>query len=121
MKEPETYNELVRVKQCMDLASHYSVSEDTIDEIYNFMSLNPANYLTATASVISLISATGNIFKSIPTYLKDSSIDGLKLTNSGFTLYPHYTPSSGSYSGGSSSNNNNNNNNNNNKNNNNNN
>ena len=112
MKEPETYNELVRVKQCMDLATHYSLSEETLNEVYDFLTLNAANYLIANKSVLAFMNGNGVLSKSIPAALKDYSIDGLKLTNTGMTLFPHYTPSSGGYSGGSSSNNNNNNNNN---------
>ena len=34
-KEPETYEELIRYKRCVDLTSHYNLSQKEFDKIYN--------------------------------------------------------------------------------------
>ena len=110
-KEPETYEELIRYKRCVDLSNYYELSKDDLEKIYNFMAAS------ATAMVVgnltSLILKDNNVpIQTINTRKISSAIDGLKLTKDVLSIIPHYTPSSsGGYRGGSSSNNNNNNNN----------
>ena len=41
MKNPETYEELIRVKKCVDLTKYYELSEDEVEKIYNYLSANP--------------------------------------------------------------------------------
>jgi len=38
MKNPETYEELIRFKKCVDLTKYYELSQDEIDKIFNFLS-----------------------------------------------------------------------------------
>ena len=111
-KEPETYEELIRYKRCIDLSSHYDLSQEELDRIYNYLAtysdaviVGNENSLTLKVNYKSEIQPEVITAKCI-----DSSIDGIKLTKDTFTIIPHYVPSSsGGYSGGSSSNNNNNN------------
>lgn len=117
-KEPETYEELIRYKRCVDLTSYYELSKEELDKIYNYLEKYPQ---------VSIIGNEGSLIIKVndkpeiqPEIINakciNGSIDGVELTNDKFTVIPHYVPSSGGgYSGGSSSNNNNNNNNNNNR------
>ena len=115
-KEPETYEELIRKKRCVDLTQHYNLTKDDLDLIYNFLEKNPDGMILGSTNVLSFM-VKNQIVYSIVSRCINSSIDGLTLSKNYLRLKPHYTPSSGGHSsGGSSSNNNNNNNNNNNKN-----
>ena len=117
-KEPETYEELIGYKRCVDLTKYYELSKDELDKIYNYLATYPKAVIIGNETTLTLkVNYQPEIESEIiNAKCIDSSIDGLKLSNDAFTLIPHYVPSSDSgYSGGSSSNNNNNNNNNNNR------
>ena len=112
-KSPETYEELIRQKRCVELTKYYDLTAGEVDKIYNFLEANPKGIVKGGADNLSLMIGN-NVIETIMATCTTSTIDGLSLGNSVFTIIPHYTPSSGgSSSGGSSSNNNNNNNNNN--------
>ena len=36
-KEPETYEELIRQKRCIDLTRHYNLTEEDLEKIYEFL------------------------------------------------------------------------------------
>ena len=36
-KEPETYEELIRQKRCIDLTKYYELSMDDLNKIYTFL------------------------------------------------------------------------------------
>ena len=121
-KEPETYDELIRQKRCIDFIKYYYVTKDDLEKIYQFLEKYPKGIVSANLNMITLKSGT-KIIETIPSSLKTLSIDGINMSNSFFRIIPHvvYTSSSSngwhssggsSYSGGSSNNNNNNNNNN---------
>lgn len=116
-KEPETYEELIRKKRCIDLTKYYELSQQDLEKIYDFLEKNSNGEVRCGEQNISLI--IGNNLSdatTIITKLVSSNIDGLVMSNTKFNIIPHYTPSSNDrYGGGSSSNNNNNNNNNNNR------
>ena len=40
-QEPETYEELIRTKRCIDLTKYYELSKEELDEIYIFLTENP--------------------------------------------------------------------------------
>ena len=111
-KEPETYEELIRKKRCIDLTKYYELSKDDLEQIYNFLEKNKDGQVRCGQQGISLI--IGNDIANATVIMAkciSSSIDGILMSNQIFNVIPHYTPSSRySSSGGSSSNNNNNNN-----------
>lgn len=115
-REPETYEELIRKKRCIDLTRYYELTQSDLEQIYNFLEQNPNGQVRAGKENISLV--IGNDLAKatvITSKCTNSSIDGIVLTNTIFNIIPHYSPStSRSSSGGFSSNNDNNNNNNNN-------
>ena len=120
-KEPETYEELIRQKRCYDLTKHYKITEQGLEQIYEFLKNNPKGKVAGDKTKICLSNGL-KVITVITAMCFDSSIDGIVMTNDSFRIIPHYVPSS-SYSswgssGGFSSNNNNNKNNNNNNNNN---
>ena len=114
-KEPETYEELIRMKRCIDLTKYYELSKEDLEKIYDFLEKNKIGQVRGGAQNISLIIDSTSNAEIITSKRTTTSIDGILLTNELFKVIPHYTPSSYSSfsSGGSSSNNNNNNNNNN--------
>lgn len=114
-KEPETYEELIRYKRCVDLTKYYSLSQSELDKIYNFLSTYPKAVVIGNIDTLTLkVNYQPEIqLQIINAKCIDTGIDGVKLSNEDFEINYHYEPSSGGgYSGGSSSNNNNNNNNN---------
>ena len=120
-KEPETYEELIRMKRCIELTKYYELSEKELDQIYDFLENNKDGKVICKKNSISLV-LKNNLSNAtvISSRCISSSIDGIIMSNTVFNVIPHYTPSSTShYGGGSSSsssytntNNNNNNNNN---------
>ena len=121
-QEPETYEELIRTKRCIDLTKYYELSKEELDEIYIFLTENPQGGVIGGKSSLCLSIPDDNsqIKKVINAKCIDPSIDGVEMSNEYLGLIPHYVPgSSSSPSDGRSSNNNNNNNNNSNNNNNN--
>ena len=111
--EPQTYEELIRMKRCVELTKYYEVTEEELWEIYHFLEQEPEAFIKGGRQNLSLIIGqnTAKTQKVIMANCTDSSIDGILLSRTEFKVFPHYTPSSGSgSSGGSSSNNNNNNN-----------
>ena len=114
-KEPETYEELIRFKRCVDLSSYYELTKEELERIYNFLATYPKAVVIGNANSLTLKVDYKPEIKPeiILAKCKSFGIDGLRLTNDLLKIIPHYTPSSGGgYSGGSSSNNNNNNHNN---------
>ena len=108
-KEPETYEELMRKKRCVELTKYYNLTQSQLDSIYNFLAANPNGVINGSTTNIGLYVGL-NVHQVIQANCVDSSVDGVKVTENAFTIIPHYTPSSSSYSSysGSSSNNNNN-------------
>ena len=39
-KEPETYEELIRQKRCIELTKYYSLSKEDLEGIYDFLTKN---------------------------------------------------------------------------------
>ena len=91
MKAPETYTELMLQKRCYDLTRHYSLSNEDVMKVYNFLSENPKGKITG--NKVGLTLSVG--FKTIDTIsaaCTDSKIDGLTMTLALLTLIPHYVP-----------------------------
>ena len=112
--EPQTYEELIRMKRCVELTKYYEVTEEELWEIYHFLEQEPEAFIKGGRQNLSLLIGQNTVKtqKVIMANCTDSSIDGILLSRTECKVFPHYTPSSGSgSSGGSSSNNNNNNNN----------
>ena len=118
-KEPETYEELIRRKRCINLTKYYELTQDDLNEIYNFLETHKDGYTKCGSNtILFMINGNSTPIKVINTKCIDATIDGIVMSDSIFNIIPHYVPTSYSgYSGGSSSNNNNNNNNHNNNNN----
>ncbi len=114
--QPETYEELIRQKRCVDLLKYYTIPKETLEEIYKFLSENENGYIEGSTSILTGTIPGNPNKRFFSSTLYNHTIDGLYLSNKEFKIYPHYEvsySSGGGYSGGSSSNNNNNNNNNN--------
>ena len=105
-KEPETYEELIRKKRCIDLAMRYSLTENDLELIYQFLTINKTGQVVGNQNSLSLM-VGANIYYVIPTNCIDSSIDGLTMSNSIFRVIPHYVPSSNSDNNNNNNNNNN--------------
>ena len=113
-KKPKTYNEIVRLKKCYTLANYYSnITENMFNEIYDFLAESEDNSIVANQNILSFVDGTGKVVKTFSIVPKNTSFDRIDISDRGFSVTPHYDPSSSSSWGGSSGNNNNNNNNNN--------
>ena len=109
-KNPETYAEVMALKNVLEITKYYNVSQEFLDAAYDFLMADKTNRISISKGSISFYNASGNNIKS---YTADNTslIDGLVLTALTLTIIPHYTSSSGSGGGGGFSSNNNNNNN----------
>ena len=114
-REPETYDELILQKKCIELTKYYNLTMEQLEEIYDFLKNNENGNLQGKMTYI-LLNVGTSAKKTISAPCISQNIDEVIVNRKQFTVIPHYEPSSHSYSsGGSSSNNNNNNNNNNNR------
>lgn len=114
-KEPETYEELIVKKRCVELTKYYDLTMEELEQIYTFLLTTSGGYIKGSQDKLTLISPTNTIISIIMANCTTSTLDGVYIGSDYFNLiYHHTSSSSGSSSGGSSSNNNNNNNNNNN-------
>lgn len=123
-KEPETYEELIRTKRCIELVKYYELDKEELDKIYYFLTENKEGKVICNMDDISLVvgNNTDGVIK-IKSRRVLSSIQGLVMSNTMFRIIPTIEPatyygygtSNHWSSGGTSSNNNNNNNNNNNR------
>ena len=113
-REPETYDELIIQKKCIELTKYYSLTMEQLEEIYDFLKNNKNGNIQGKMTYI-LLNVGTSAKKTISAPCISQNIDGVNVNRKEFRIIPHYTPSSyrGSSYGGSSSNNNNNNNNNN--------
>ena len=116
-KEPETYEEIIRKKRCIDLTKYYNLTMSDLEKIYEFLENNPHGEIRGNANSLSfIVKGSKELPKVLITNCTNSHINGLSVTQKGLTLFNK--PETSSYSGGSggssgfSSNNNNNNNNN---------
>ena len=44
--EPQTYEELIRMKRCVELTKYYEVTEEELWEIYHFLEQEPEAFIT---------------------------------------------------------------------------
>lgn len=121
--KPRTYNEILRLTRCMAMKNYIpDLTDEKIEEMYNYLSQNPQNRISLTPEMLSYVNAAGEtesatVLKTAPT--GGFSFDRIILGATTFNVLNHRTQSSdgdvGGCSGcsGCSSNNNNNNNNNN--------
>ena len=80
-KEPETYEELIRYKRCVDLTSHYELSQEELDKIYTFLETYPDAHIAGNDDCLTLTvggKSTENR-EVINAKCIDKSIDGLIL------------------------------------------
>lgn len=111
---PETLNEMRALRNIMTINKYYSVSEEFLNQAYDFIIEKKTNIIRCNTTEITFNQGLKTIktFKCKPPI---QGIDGLIVKQTSITIIPHYEPShytgGGSYSGGSSNNNNNNNNN----------
>ena len=43
--EPQTYEELIRMKRCVELTKYYEVTEEELWEIYHFLEQEPQAFI----------------------------------------------------------------------------
>lgn len=43
--EPQTYEELIRMKRCVELTKYYEVTEEELWEIYHFLEQEPEAFI----------------------------------------------------------------------------
>lgn len=108
MKKPETYNELVTVKKCHELAKYFQVSREVVEECYQFLMQNSENAISAKDQTLVFLSMR-NAVKTIPVMPK-IPIQSLYIDRNKINIITFDSATSVDGGGGSSNNNNNNNN-----------
>ena len=53
--EPQTYEELIRMKRCVELTKYYEVTEEELWEIYHFLEQEPEAFIKGGRQNLSLI------------------------------------------------------------------
>ncbi len=91
-KEPETYQELILQKRCVDLLGYYNMERSELDKIYNFFMNHTDGVADGNNNGIILKYKKGNETKQkiVNCTLFNPTIDGLKMTLDKLTIYPHY-------------------------------
>ena len=107
-KEPETYEELIRQKRVYELVKYYYLTQEELEQIYDYLVANPDAVIEGNKDYITLAPTVGSIATAAiaASVINAKTIDGMKLTNGFLQIFYHYE-SSGGGGGGSSSNNNN--------------
>ena len=80
--EPQTYEELIRMKRCVELTKYYEVTEEELWEIYHFLEQEPEAFIKGGRQNLSLIIGqnTAKTQKVIMANCTDRSIDGILLS-----------------------------------------
>lgn len=87
-KEPETYEELLRQKRCLDLTIYYPLSLKELNQIYDFLSENPDGEVLGERQCLSLV--VGNQVRFvISSSCESDEIDALVFNNYLFRTVPH--------------------------------
>ena len=97
-----SYNEIIRKKKVMDLASYFYLSDDLINELYTFLLTFPAAAILCGRANMTLFNGNENV-KTITVQPKNYTFDAIRVTNTLFSVTPHYTPTTRAYGGGGSS------------------
>ena len=75
-KSPETYEELIRQKRCVDLTKYYELTSIELERIYQFLEANSDGVIKGNTENISLMK-DNNVVEILPAKCVTSSIDGL--------------------------------------------
>ena len=88
--EPQTYEELIRMKRCVELTKYYEVTEEELWEIYHFLEQEPEAFIKGGRQNLSLIIGqnTAKTQKVIMANCTDRSIDGILLSRTEFKVFP---------------------------------
>ena len=80
-KEPETYEELIRKKRCIDLTKYYELSQNDLEQIYTFLENNPTGQIRCGKQNLSLVigNDTANAIV-IPSKCISTAIDGIVMS-----------------------------------------
>ncbi|MBP3460980.1 MAG: hypothetical protein J6K21_01025, partial [Bacilli bacterium] len=110
-RQAKTYNEIIRKKRCYELTKYFYITDEEINEIYDFLSESKENEIRTSNKYINFVKGS-NVIKTKEANARINSFDAIVLSSTLFRITPHYTSSSssGGFSGSSSNNNNNNNN-----------
>ena len=111
-KEPETYEELIRYKNCVELSSCYELTKTELNKIHNHLATHKDALIEGNKNGLVLkINSNEEFVPEIINASCKSTVDGVIVTNKSITIIPHYNQSSSgsrySSSGRSSNNNNN--------------
>ena len=99
MKEPETYDELVRYKKCVDLTSYYNLTTDDLNKIYEFLGSNDKANVIAKGNRICLMIGSA-VSAVITAACIKSTIAEINITKDLFQVVNKYVRSRSSSSGG---------------------
>ena len=88
--EPQTYEELIRMKRCVELTKYYEVTEEELWEIYHFLEQEPEAFIKGGRQNLSLLIGQNTVKtqKVIMANCTDRSIDGILLSRTECKVFP---------------------------------
>ncbi|MFQ7204213.1 hypothetical protein [Waltera sp.] len=86
--EPQTYEELIRMKRCVELTKYYEVTEEELWEIYHFLEQEPEAFIKGATEPVPHHRAEYCKQKVIMANCTDSSIDGILLSRTECKVFP---------------------------------
>ena len=88
-REPETYDELIIQKKCIELTKYYSLTMEQLEEIYDFLKNNKNGNIQGKMTYI-LLNVGTSAKKTISAPCISQNIDGVNVNRKEFRIIPHY-------------------------------
>lgn len=89
MKKVETYEELIRMKRCVDLTKYYGLEKNDLEKIYLFLEKNSFGIIKGDREKLVLITPDNQNEKIIIDVKSiNPKIDGVYLTNDSLLINP---------------------------------
>jgi len=85
--QPQTYNELMRVKRCYELTKYFVLSEELLEKIYNFLAEDPKHEILTTMIIINFMDED-TIVTSYSAEPKTQTFSSIKISEKVFNVVP---------------------------------
>ena len=82
-KEPETYEELIRIKRCYEFTNYYEVTEEELNNIYNFLTEHKDGKIKCTEEELTMLD-NNEVINTMKVVCKATTIEGLEFSNMSF-------------------------------------
>lgn len=99
-KKPETYNEIILVRNILEFTKYYEVSQTFIDDAYDFLIADKKNIISCNDDTITFLDGMGTVVKeyyAIQTIVNRLGSLTLTPTSINVVTRPDYSPSNNNY------------------------